>query len=118
MSDKTIKIAYFNTCLNPILGTSFDAFPIYRSKGLLTHLINRKHFIGAKYIDKIPDIISAPDYIGIKDNCLELVKIYNNNIFLSIKLDSKNKKYYIATMFDIKQSKLESYIKSGRLKKT
>lgn len=29
----------------------------------------------------------------------------------------KRKHYYIATMFDIKRSKIDSYLKSGRLKK-
>ena len=48
-----------------MLGTEYEAFSIYKSKGLLAHLINRKHFVAAKYIDYLPDIIRQPDYIGI-----------------------------------------------------
>ena len=117
MSDKLIKIATFNTELNPLLGTDFQAFSIYRSKGLLTHLINRKHYTAAKYIDYLPEIISSPDYAGYTDGNIELVKIFKDNIFISIKLDGKRNQHYVATMFDVKTGKIEAYLKSGRLKK-
>lgn len=117
MSDKLIKIARFNTSLNNLLGTDYPSFEIYRSKGLLAHLINRKHFVAAKYIDFLPEIISSPDYAGCYNGNLELVKIYRDNIFLCIKLDVKKNRYYVATVFDVKMSKIESYVNSGRLKK-
>ena len=116
MSDKLIKIASFNTGLNTLLGTDFQAFPIYRSKGLLTHLINRKHFTAAKYIDYLPEIIETPDYAGYYNGNIELVKVFKDNIFISIKLDGKKNQYYVTTMFDVKKGKIESYMKSGRLK--
>ena len=47
---------------------------------------------------------------------IELVKCYKDNIFVSIKIDVKRKHYYVATMFDVKKSKIDSYVKSGRLK--
>ena len=40
--DKLIKVAHYNTKLNSVLGFDYSAFTIYRSKGLLTHLIKRK----------------------------------------------------------------------------
>ena len=117
MSDKLIKITTFNTDLNTILGTDFPAFSIYRSKGLLAHLINRKHFTAAKYIDYLPEIISDPDYAGCNSESIELVKIYKDNVFISIKLDKKKNKHYVATMFDAKTGKIDAYVQSGRLKK-
>ena len=52
--NKLIKITSFNTELNRWLGTEFESFEIYRSKGLLTHLINpevpsfyTKDYVGA-----------------------------------------------------------------------
>ena len=107
--DKLIKVAHYNTKLNSVLG--FD----YSAKGLLTHLIKRKHFVAAKYIDHLDDIISHPDYVGCYNGNIELVKCYNDNIFISIKLDEKKSKYYIATVFDVKKGKIDSYVKSGRL---
>lgn len=113
--DKLIKVAHYNTKLNSVLGFDYSAFTIYRSKGLLTHLIKRKHFVAAKYIDRLDDIISYPDYAGCYNGNIELVKCYNDNIFISIKLDEKKSKYYIATVFDVKKGKIDSYVKSGRL---
>lgn len=113
--DRLIKIAFFNTKLNALLGTEYETFSIYKSKGLLAHLINRKHFVAAKYIDYLPDIIRQPDFIGIHNDSIELVKCYRDNIFISVKLDVSRSMYYVATMFDIKQSKIESYVRSGRL---
>ncbi|MBR1523829.1 MAG: hypothetical protein IJ641_05180 [Lachnospiraceae bacterium] len=117
MSDKLITITTFNTDLNALLKTDFQPFTIYRSKGLLTHLLNRKHFAAAKYIDFLPEIIESPDYAGYNDGNIELVKILKDKIYISIKLDNKNHKYYVATMFDVKMGKIESYLKSGRLKR-
>ena len=116
MSDKLIKIATFNTDLNSVLGTDLPSFDIYRSKGLLAHLINRKHYTAAKYIDYLPEIIGSPDYAGCYEGGIELVKKYKDNIFISIKLDTKRNLHYVATMFDVKSAKIETYVKSGRLK--
>ena len=116
--DKLIAVARFNTELNRYLDTDYDAFIIFRSKGLLAHLIKRQHFQAAKYYDYLPDIITNPDYIGLNGSVLEMVKCYKDNIFITIKLDIKKNRYYVATMFDIKEAKLDSYIRSGRLVKT
>ena len=116
MGDRLIKISNFNTKLNSSIGTSFKAFAVYRSKGLLTHLIKRKHFSAAKYIDSLSEIITEPDYAGYTEGTLELVKSFKDNIFISIKLDKKNTKYYVATMFSISMGKLQSYLTSGRLR--
>ena len=117
MGDKLIIITTFNTALNTLLGTDFPAFTIYRSKGLLTHLINKRHFTAAKYIDYLPEIIQSPDYAGFYNESIELIKMYKDNIFISIKLDEKKDQHYVATMFDTKMEKIESYVRSGRLKK-
>jgi len=116
-SDKLFQVAHFNTSLNDILNTSYDAFAIFQSKGLLAHLLKRKHYVAAKYIDNIPEILSKPDYIGIYNENIEYIKCYKDNIFISVKLDCKRNKYYVATVFDVKQGKIDSYVRNGRLKK-
>ena len=63
-------------------------------------------------------VIKEPDYAGYNNGNIELVKRYKDNIFISVKLDTKRTKYYVATVFDVKQSKIDSYLKSGRWKKT
>ena len=116
-SDKLYQVARFNTELNKILNTSYEAFIIYQSKGLLAHLLKRKHYVAAKYIDNIPEIIRRPDYIGIYNSSIEFVKCYKDKIFISVKLDAKRNKYYVATAYEVKQGKLDSYVRTGRLNK-
>jgi len=115
--EKLIRVTNFNTSLNRIIGSDYDSFCIYRSKGLLAHLLNRKHYVAAKYIDFLPEIISTPDYIGQSDNGIEFVKCYKDSIFVCVKLDTNKEKRYVATMFEVKQAKIESYLKNGRLNK-
>ncbi len=117
MGEKLIKIAKFNKRINDVLGTDFAEFEIFRSKGLISHLINRKHFVAAKYIDFLPEIIAAPDFVGVTGGNIELVKVYKDTIFISVKLDEKHNRYYVATMFEAKAGKIEAYVQSGRLKR-
>lgn len=71
------------------------------------------------YLANIQEIIEHPDYVGknpSEPDSIELVKVYSNNIQIGIKLDSSNGYLYVATLFDIKQSKIERRLYSGRLK--
>ena len=84
-------------------------------------MIKRKHFDCLKHIDHIPDIISKPDYIGINPNesgkSIELIKKYDNNIMIGIKLDVDKKYLYVSTMHSIQESKILRRLHSGRLKR-
>ena len=46
-----------------------------------------------------------------------MIKTFKDNIYISIRLDSQHNRYYVATMFDVKIEKIESYLKSGRIKR-
>ena len=114
-SEKLIFVATLNKKVLSLLKLKDEELKVYRSKGLLAHILKRKHFKAAKYLDYISDIIENPDYAGMTDSQIELVKIFKDNIFLSIKLDAVKKMYYVATMFDVSLSKINAYCKSGRL---
>ena len=116
-SDKMIYISEIPESLINFLGIQKETIKIYRSKGLLAHLLKRKHYKAIKYLDFIPEIISTPDYAGFYEGQIELVRIFKDNIFLSIKLDLSKDIYYVSTIFDVSMSKIEAYCKSGRLKK-
>ena len=116
-SDKMIFIAEIPDTLLTLLGLPEKQIKVFRSKGLLAHLLKRKHYKAAKYLDFIPEIIASPDYAGFFDGQIELVKVFKDNIFVSIKVDESKQQYYVATLFDVSLSKIESYCKSGRLKK-
>ncbi|MBQ6056872.1 MAG: hypothetical protein IJJ70_07970 [Treponema sp.] len=115
--DKMIFVADISASLISFLGLQRQQIKIYRSKGLLAHILKRRHYKAAKYLDYIPEIINAPDYAGVYDGQIELVKIFKDNIFLSIKLDEAKNIYFVATLFDVSESKIEAYCRSGRLKK-
>ena len=66
----------------------------------------------------IPNIISSPDYIGKnpkEPNSIELVKDIGKNTKVCVKLDTKNEYLYVASIFEIKEGKLNNRLNSGRL---
>ena len=118
--DELIRVGKYNKELNDILNINIEELEIYRSKGLPTHMVKRKHYNCLKYIDYISEIISEPDYAGINPNekgtSLELVKRYSNNVMIGIKLDTDGEYLYVSTMHDIQESKIQRRLFSGRLK--
>ncbi|MCM1133987.1 MAG: hypothetical protein NC400_00280 [Clostridium sp.] len=119
--EELIKVGKYNPQFNEILGINLQELDIYRSKGLLFHMMKRKHYKCLKYIDCISDIILSPDYIGINPNelnaSLELIKRYEDNIMIGIKLDTNGEYFYVATMHDIQEAKILRRLFSGRIKK-
>ena len=92
---------------------------VFQSVGLGIH-VRKRHPNFICYLDKISDIIETPDYVGInpgEPNSIEMVKCFNDNIQIGIKLDAANNYLYVATLFDVTDSKIEKRIESGRLKR-
>ena len=119
-----------NSNIEPIINTP-DAFSkyyefisdydyIYKSNGLIKH-IEKRHPECLEYLSKLEEIISSPDYIGINPNekgkSFELVKVFNKNIQIGIKLDVSEDYLYVATLHTITNSKLQHGLNNGRLKK-
>lgn len=67
-NDDLLRVGKYNKELNDILGIDIEELEIYRSKGLPTHMVKRKHYNCLKYIDYIPEIISDPDDAGVNPN--------------------------------------------------
>lgn len=115
-----IKVGEYNQKFNDVLGLNLETMEIYRSEGLRSHMIKRKHFKCLKYIDYIPDIISNPDYIGVNPNeegsSIELIKKYADNVMIGIKIDSDEKYLYVSTMHDVQETKILRRLHSGRVK--
>lgn len=120
MDDKYL-VGKYNLQFNKILNVNYKPLDIYSSDGLPIHMKKRNHDNCLKYIKNIPDIISSPDYVGInpkETECsLELIKRYDDNVLVGIKLDADEKYYYISTMFEIQERKIERRLYSGRIKK-
>ena len=118
MKDKFLKLTTYDGRFDRLLNVKLPKLDIIQSQGLKTHILKR-HSSCVKYLDKINEIISSPDYVGVnpkESNSFELIKKYADNVLIGIKLDIKNNYYYVATLHDINQSKLERRIHSGRVK--
>lgn len=118
--DKVLPLYQFNPKFNQYLPVPLEQDFIFQSEGLPIHIAKR-HPEALQYVDRIAEIIHAPDYIGInpreKTPSFELVKIFENNIQLGIKLDMENDYLFVATLHPITTAKLQHRCKSGRLQK-
>lgn len=120
LKDNLIKVSDFNQEINHHLPFQLEYDAIYQSTGLAKHIMKR-HPDCIEYIQYLNYIISHPDYIGINPNekgrSFELVKIFDKNIQIGIKLDVKGDYLYVATLHSITDGKLKHGIENGRLKK-
>lgn len=121
MSNNMIKVGNYNVKFNELLELNLDELEIYRSMGLPSHMIKSRHFSALRYIDCIPDIIESPDYIGINPNetdvtSIELIKRYDENVLVGIKLDEENGYLYVSTMYEIQEGKINRRLHSGRIR--
>jgi len=82
--------------------------------------VDKYNFNCLKHIDDISDIIKHPDYIGINPNesgdSIELIKVFNKNILIGIKLNVDENYLYVSTMHEVQESKLARRLHSGRIK--
>ena len=118
--DTLIHVGKYSTSFNKSLGLNLKEYDIFRSKGLPSHMVKRKHYKCLKYIDYIPEIILKPDYIGINPNekaiSIELIKRYDENVLIGIKLDVSGGYFYVSTMHDVQEAKIVRRLHSGRIK--
>ena len=121
-SENLIEICQYNEKLNEVSGANLPVGKIiYRSVGLPIHMRNRGHGRYLPYIDKLEEILQSPDYVGVNPNeppnsSIELVKRYDDNIFVGIKLDIENDYLYVSTIFGIQEQKIQRRLHSHRLK--
>lgn len=120
MKDNLIKVSNFNRDINRHLPFHLEYDYIYQSTGLVKH-ITKRHPECMEYMQYLNYIISHPDYIGINPNekgrSFELVKTFDKNIQIGIKLDVKEDYLYVATLHSITDGKLKHGLENGRLKK-
>ena len=111
-----IKSEYFRILK---LDDSIDIVKV-NMENLKKHLEKRNHDNMIKYLSRISELLENPTYIGInpreKGRSIEYVIQLDENILIGIKLDYKNEHFYIATMHEISELKLNQRIKNGRLK--
>ena len=111
-----IKSEYFRILK---LDDSIDIVKV-NMENLKKHLEKRNHDNMIKYLSRISELLENPTYIGInpreKGRSIEYVIQLDENVLIGINLDYKNEYFYIATMHEISELKLNQRIKNGRLK--
>ncbi len=115
--NKLIKVGTYKDKFNTLLHLRLPVETIYMSDGLPKH-IEKRHPNCTKYISQIPSIIESPDYIGVnpkEPNSIELIKKFDNNIEIGIKLDTTKSYLYVATLYDITESKITKRLSAGRI---
>ena len=100
---------------------------VYMNYGVIRHVLKKhKSQLSKKNlrdtIGCIKMVIKSPDYIGAHPekihNSIEFVKyIHDNNILVALEVDKEEGYIYVSSMYPITDSKLESRIYSGRVKK-
>lgn len=114
------EVGIYSQKFNDILGISIPCKKILQSDGLIVHLIKHKHTACIPYLQRIPEIIIRPDFIGCNPSIpdsIELVKRYRMNILLAICLDESEDYLYVSSLYSINESKVINRISGGRLKK-
>lgn len=94
--------------------------PIYIGLNNRIHMENSHREIYLTYCDRMSEIISSPDYVGINphDNSLEYYKKFNNEV-IHIKIAVRSTAigvYFARSMYSVNDLSLNNYINSNRLK--
>jgi len=90
---------------------------IYIGESNVNHMKRRHPSDYSKYGDRLSQIISEPDYVGIneEDDSLEYVKIFNDHVKLVVRVAGDDR-LYVRSLYTVYKSRTEYFIKSGRLK--
>ena len=90
-------------------------------EGMRSYMMKRHHNDVIQHIEDLELILSNPDFVEInpreKGASFEYVKRFDDNVLVAIKLHKSGDFFYVPTMYRIQDYKLQSRIKSGRLRK-
>ena len=111
-----INIDYKN-----LVGLAKEVDAVNVSNGLEKHLKGRRHEKMIPYLEKLDYLLNHPDYVGKNpkqpDTSFECIKVIDENVLVAVKLDKKRDYYFVASVYDVTQGKLDHMIESGRVRK-
>lgn len=87
----------------------------------IKHIMSKHPDDYRKYFDKIPSILSSPDYVGVnkKDNSIEYIKEFKiNDEFVKVAIRVSNSdKYFVRSLYVVNSSRVYNFIKKKTLLK-
>lgn len=99
---------------------------VYAAPGVIKHIKRRhKNELSREILDNIIDtikvVLKQPEYVGCHNKKvgqgIEFIKKVDDNILVATELDIKEGYLYIASMYPIKQAKIDIRLNSGRIKR-
>ena len=105
-----------------LLGLHADAgTPIYMGESNVQHMLQRHPADYQKYGDRIPDILSDPDYVGMNpsDGSIEYVKeflIEGEYVKVAVRISGTGK-YYARSLYVLNPNRVRNFITKGTLKR-
>lgn len=100
-----------------LLGITLVAGDILMYPGAIKHIQRKRPDDFKKYFQRIPDIISEPDYVGVhptEPDSVEFIKVINNDVLVAVKLAPEGY-LFLSSMYALTPLKVPKRLKSGRL---
>jgi len=110
-------VGRYNSLWNELTGQNLPEKDIFQSDGLAIH-VQRHHPDTVSYIDYIEYVLADPDYVGHNPNVpnsIELIKVIDTNVLVSIKLDLRKDRLYVASVYGITDAKRSRMLQNGRI---
>ena len=105
-----------------LLGLCTDeGTPIYIGESNIRHMKQKHPDDYSKYGDRIPDILSSPDYVGMNpsDGSIEYVKeflIEGEYVKVAVRIAGTGK-YYARSLYVLNPNRVRNFIAKGTLKR-
>ena len=112
-----IRVGYLKKEIIDLLKINLKPGEIKLLSGGIKHIRKRRINCFNRYINKIPDIIKSPDYVGTNPKYLksvEYIKKIDKNILVAVRL-SPYGGLSVATMYEITESKILSMLSYDRI---
>ena len=118
---KTRLVGFISNAVSKTLGFNGSKYKpgdkIYLGESNERHMKQRHSTTYINYANRLSQIISSPDYVGIndEDGSLIYIKVFDNHVKLVVRI-ACDEKLYVRTMYTVYQSRTDYLIKSGKLK--
>lgn len=100
-----------------LVGITLTAGDILMYPGAIKHIQRKRPDDFVKYFQRIPEIVSDPDYVGVhpgEPDSVEFVKILDDDILVAVKLAPEGY-LFLSSMYTLTRAKVPKRLKSGRL---
>jgi hypothetical protein len=89
---------------------------IYIGETNIKHMKEQHQSDFERYFNRLPRILSKPDYVGINpsDNSIEFIKEFGRYVKLAVRIAGDGE-YYARSLYIINSKRVANFIKDGKL---